>query len=148
MAATEKNNADLPLLVGNTMINGTVGDGLCTNCNAAAWPSDRGLALASWYMRCNPSNAGSVGSQLLAGGSLATSQLLAGFWTLAGCGADWRWLVGQLRAGSCCDWAWLVGPLLAGFQTLAGSGSAFALQAPQPVPRNGRLLECRDQFRA
>jgi hypothetical protein len=57
MAATEKNNADLPLLVGNTMINGTLGDGLCTNCNANACPSDRGLAFGSWYMRCNPNNA-------------------------------------------------------------------------------------------
>src|SRR5436853_3333528 len=53
MAATEKNNADLRLLVGNTMINAR-DDGLCTNCNADACPSDRGLALASWYMRCNP----------------------------------------------------------------------------------------------
>src|ERR1700724_1732769 len=67
MAATEKNNADLPLLVGNTMTNGTFGDGLCTNCNATACPSDRGLAFGLWYMRCNPINAwelesGSVGS--------------------------------------------------------------------------------------
>jgi hypothetical protein len=55
------------LLVGNTMTNGTLGDGLCTNCNAAACPLDRGLAFASWYMRCNLINArelesGSVGS--------------------------------------------------------------------------------------
>ena len=53
MAATEKNNADLPLLVGNTMINGR-DDGLCTNCNADTCPSDQGLALVSWYMRYNP----------------------------------------------------------------------------------------------
>jgi len=56
MAATEKNNADLPLLVGNTMTNGLLGHGLCTNFNADAYPSDRGLAAASWYMRCNPTN--------------------------------------------------------------------------------------------
>jgi hypothetical protein len=56
MAATEKNNADLPLLVGNTMTNGRCADAWCTNCNADACPSDRGLACASWYMRCNPIN--------------------------------------------------------------------------------------------
>src|SRR5579871_1366557 len=61
MAATEKNNADLPLLVGNTMINGTRGDGWCTNCNALAWPSDWGWALGP-YMRCNPNNALELGT--------------------------------------------------------------------------------------
>src|SRR5450432_1639467 len=53
MAATEKNNPDLLLLVGNTTTNGIFGDGLCTNCNADACPSNRGLVLMSWYMRYN-----------------------------------------------------------------------------------------------
>jgi hypothetical protein len=57
MAATEKNNANLLLLVGNTTTNSTIADGLCTNCNANACPSDCGFVLRSLYMRCNLTNA-------------------------------------------------------------------------------------------
>src|SRR5450432_2873775 len=64
MAATEKNNPDLLLLVGNTTTNGIFRDGLYTNCNADACPSNRGLALMSWYMRYNLINTLSVLSML------------------------------------------------------------------------------------
>jgi hypothetical protein len=43
MAATEKNNTDLPLLVGKTMMD--VRGGWWTNRNADACPSDCGLPL-------------------------------------------------------------------------------------------------------
>jgi hypothetical protein len=60
IATREKNNADLPLLVGNITICGTLADALCTNCNVAAWPSDLGLALGSLYIHCSPTSALSI----------------------------------------------------------------------------------------
>ena len=60
IAAREKNNADLLLLVGNTIICRTLAEALCTNCNAAAWPSNWGLTLRSLYICCSPISALSV----------------------------------------------------------------------------------------
>src|SRR5450432_284452 len=60
MATTKKNNPDLLLLVGNTTTNGIFGDRLYTNYNANACPSNRGLALMSWYIRYNLINTLSV----------------------------------------------------------------------------------------
>src|SRR5438876_6050638 len=57
IAVTKKNNANLLLLVGNTMTNSIVSNRLCTNYNTDACPSDYGFALGSWYMRCNLTNA-------------------------------------------------------------------------------------------
>ena len=60
IAVTKKNNANLLLLVGNTMTNSIVSNRLCTNYNTDACPSDYGFALGSWYMCYNLTNALSI----------------------------------------------------------------------------------------